>query len=140
VNLITILCNEARYKEALTIADEMLQKYPASLRFSWGKAAALFGDGRYDEAENVYRYILERVEAEPFDNHYNAVLCHFWLAKIYLKMKRYTESVAECNRMGYYNLDEDIKKRLGKFYAEAGRVRGQAKAASIKNPEAEIVP
>lgn len=140
VALITILCNEARYKDALTIADEMLRKYPASLKFSWGKAAALFGDGRYDEAENVYRYILERVEAEPFDNHYNAVLCHFWLAKIYLKMKRNTESVAECNRMGYYNLDDDIKKRLGKFYAEAGKIKEQAKAAGIKNPQAEIVP
>jgi pentatricopeptide repeat protein len=139
-NLISVFCNEGRYKEALAIADEMLDKFPATLKFSWGKAAALFGDGRFDESENVYRYILSRVEAEPYDNHYNAVVCHLWLAKIYLKTKRYTQSIAECNRMGYYNLADDIKKRLEKFYAEAAKVKEQAKAASVKSGTAEIVP
>ena len=139
-DLVTIYNAEGRFTDALTIADTMLARYPASLRFSWGKAAALFGLGRFDEAESIYRYALERVEAEPMDNHYNAVLCHFWLARIYLKMKRYTQSIAECNRMGYYNLDEPVKKRLERFFAEAGKVKEQAKAANIKNPEAEIVP
>ena len=140
VNLIAILCNEARYKEALTIADEMLGKYPFTLKFFWGRALALFGDGRYNEAEGVYRYILIKVEAEPYDNHYNAVVCHFWLAKIYLKTKQYTQGIAECNRMVSYNLDEDIKRRLAKYYSDAGRIKEQAKAASIKSGGAEIVP
>jgi hypothetical protein len=140
VNLIAILCNEARNKEALAIADEMLGKYPFTVRFFWGRAAALFGDGRYADAENVYRYILVRVEAEPYDNHYNAVVCHLWLAKIYLKTKRYTQSIAECNRIRYYNLDDDIKKRLEKYYADAGKIKEQAKAASIKSGGAEVVP
>ena len=139
-SLIVIFCNERRYKEALAIADEMLALYPTSLVFSWGRAKALFGDERYEESESVFQYILGRVEAESFDNHYNAVFCHFWLAKIYLKMKRYTQSIAECNRMGYYNLDEDIKKRLDKYFSEANKIKEQAKAASRKNPEAEIVP
>jgi hypothetical protein len=55
-------------------------------------------------------------------------------------MKRYTQSIAECNRMGYYNLDADIKKRLDKYFAEAGKFKEQAKAANMKNPEAEVVP
>ncbi len=139
-NLIAIYNGEGRFKEALALADEVLAKYPGSVKFSWGRAAALFGECRFEESETVYHYILERVEAEPFDNHYNAVLCHYWLAKIYLKMKRYTQSVAECNRMGYYNLDDVTKGRLGKFYGEAGKVGEQARAANIKNPQAEIVP
>jgi tetratricopeptide (TPR) repeat protein len=128
-NLIFILCNEGRYKGALAIADEMLEKFPGTLKFSWGKAAALFGIGRFEDAENMYRYILSRVESEPYDNHYNAVVCHFWLAKVYLKTKRFTQSIAECNRMGYYNLHEDIKKRLEKYFTEAVKVKDQAKAA-----------
>jgi tetratricopeptide (TPR) repeat protein len=140
VNLIGVLCNEERYKEALAVADELLEKYPFTLRFLWGRALALFGDGRYDEAENTYRYILSRVESEPFDNHYSAVVCHFWLAKIYLKTKLYTQSIAECNRVMYYNLDEDIKRRLAKYYSDAGRIKAQAKAASIKSGGTEIVP
>ena len=139
-NLVIVYNAEGRFKDALTIAEELLARYPASVKCSWGKAAALYGLGRFDEDESVYRYILERVEAEPLDNHYNAVLCHFWLARIYLKIKRYTQSIAECNRMGYYNLDEGIKKRLDKFYAEAGKIKEQAKASNVKNPEAEMVP
>jgi tetratricopeptide (TPR) repeat protein len=139
-NLVVIYNNEGQFKTALAIADQMLAKYPESLRFSWGKAAALYGLGKFDESEALYRYILGRVESEPFDNHYNAVLCHFWLAKINLKMKRYTQCVAECNRMGYYNLDESIKKRLEKWYSEANAIKDQAKAANLKNPEAEMVP
>jgi tetratricopeptide (TPR) repeat protein len=139
-DLISIQNNEQHYAGALKIAEEMLDRFPGSLIFCRGKAAALFGLCRFEEAEAVYRYILERVEAEPYDNHYNAVVCHFWLAKIYLKTKRYTQSIVECNRMGYYNLDSDIKKRLDKFFSEAAKVKDQAQAANIKNPEAEVVP
>jgi tetratricopeptide (TPR) repeat protein len=139
-DLIVIFNNEKRFQDALTIAEEMLVRFPGSLAFCWGKASALFGLGRFDEAEGLYRYVLEQVESEPYDNHYSAVVCHFWLAKIYLKMKRYTQSIAECNRMGYYNLDADIKKRLDKYFAEAGKFKEQAKAANMKNPEAEVVP
>jgi tetratricopeptide (TPR) repeat protein len=139
-NLVSIFNGEGRFKEALTLSDEVLAKYPGSVKFSWGRAAALFGLGRFDESEIVYHYIIERVEAEPFDNHYNAVLCHYWLGKIYLKTKRYTQSIAECNRMQYYNLDDVTKRRLEKYFVEAAKVREQAKAANIKNPQAEIVP
>jgi tetratricopeptide (TPR) repeat protein len=139
-DLVAILNNEKRYGEALTIAEEMLARFPGSLVFCRGRAAALFGLGRFDESEAVYRFILERVEAEPVDNHYNAVICHFWLARIYSKLKRHTLSIAECNRMGYYNLDGDIKKRLDKYFSEAARLKDQAQAANIKNPETEVVP
>ncbi len=139
-DLVAIYNNEGQCKAALAIANEMLEKFPEALRFLWGKAAALYLLGKFDESESVYRSILGRVEADQFDNHYNAVLCHYWLARIYLKMKRYTQSIAECNRMGYYNLDDAIKKRLGKFYTDAAAVKDQAEAANIKNPEAEIVP
>ncbi|HUI93452.1 MAG TPA: tetratricopeptide repeat protein [Chitinivibrionales bacterium] len=133
VNLIDILCNEARYKEALALADELLEKYPFTLKFFWGRGAALYGSGRYNEAEGVYRYILIRVEAEPFDNHYNAVVCHYWLAKIYYKTRQYTESIAECNRMLYYTPDVDTKRRLAKYYSEAARIRAQAHSESVKS-------
>jgi|WetSurMetagenome_2_1015567.scaffolds.fasta_scaffold00149_14 tetratricopeptide (TPR) repeat protein len=139
-NLMAIYNGEGRFKKALALADEVLVRFPGSVKFSWGRAAALFGEERFDESEAVYRYILARVEAEPFDNHYNAVLCHFWLAKIYLKTQRYTQSIAECNRMQYYALDDLTKRRLEKHFVEAGKMREQAKAANVRNPQAEIVP
>jgi tetratricopeptide (TPR) repeat protein len=140
VSLIAILTNEKRYEEAAKICDEMLAKYPTTLVFCWGKARALFGMERYEDAEQAYQYILSRVESEAIDNHYNAALCHLWLAKTYLKMKRYTQSTAECNRMNYYNFDNEIKKRLDKYFSEANSIKDQAKAASLKKQEAEFTP
>jgi tetratricopeptide (TPR) repeat protein len=140
VNLIAILINEKRYEEAAKICDEMLLKYPTTLAFCWGKAQALFGLERYEDAKQVYEYILGRVESEPIDNHFNATVCHFWLAKIFLKMKGYTQSVAECNRMNYYKFDDEIKKRLDKYFSEANSIKDQARAAGLKMQEAEFTP
>jgi hypothetical protein len=139
-SLIFVLNNEHRFRESLIIAEEMLARYPGALVFCQGKAAALFGLGRYGEAESVYRFILSRVESEQYDNHYNAVICHFWLAKIYLKMKWYTQSIAECNRMEYYKITNDIRNRLGKYFSDAGKIKSESRAASIGKTGAEMAP
>ncbi len=139
-HLISILCNEGRFGDALTICDEMLERYPTTLVFYWGRGEALFGMERYDEAERIFQYILSRVEAEANDNHYNAVLCHFWLAKIYLKKKQFTQSTAECNRMHYYKLEIEIRKRLDKYFNEANTFKDEAQKASLSKQEGEFKP
>jgi tetratricopeptide (TPR) repeat protein len=140
VTLIDIFINENRYKEALAIAEGMLKEYQNTLVFHWGKAKALYGLKRYNEAEGEYKYILSRVEAEPFDNHYNAVVCHYWLAKIEFLLERYTQCIAECNRMGYYDFDSDVKKRLEKYFNDALSVKKQALAVRAKNYDNTLSP
>ena len=139
-HLIPILCNEGRFSEALNICDEMLERYSTTLVFYWGRGQALFGMERFEEAERIFQYILSRVEAEAIDNHYNAALCHFWLAKIYLKQKQYTQSIAECNRMHYYKLDVEIRKRLDKYFSEANSFKEKSLAASLSKREGEFKP
>jgi len=139
-HLIAVFLNEKQYAEALNLCDELLERYPTMLAAYWSKAAALYGLKRYDQSEQMYQYILSRVEAEPVDNHYNAVVCHFWLAKIYHSMKRYTQVIAECNRINYYKLDEEIKKRLEKFFAEAITLKNAAEAATRGKLEGEFKP
>jgi tetratricopeptide (TPR) repeat protein len=138
--LIPVLCNENRFTEALAVCDEMLEHYPTTLVFYWGRGAIFFGMERYEEAKRIYEYVLSRVEAEPLDNHFNAVLCHFWLAKIFLRQKLYTQSLAECNRMQNYKLDGEIRKRLDKYFQEAMKLRSQAQEASINKQEGEYRP
>ncbi len=125
--LVDILINESRYSEALDIAEKMLVKYPGSIIFSWGKARALFGLDRYDESFIVFRALLSKVESDPNDNHYTASLCHLWMAKIEMKRGNYSQAIAECNRVGYYDFEEGIRKRLEKQFSEAANIR---KAAS----------
>jgi tetratricopeptide (TPR) repeat protein len=134
-NLITILINEKRFNEALDICNEMLEKYPATLMFYWGKAEAFYWLEKYDQSEQLYHYILSRVEAESIDNHYNAVLCHLWLARIYLKKKMYTQAIAECNRMKNYKIDAGIMARLDKYFSEANSIKKESEAATLSRQE-----
>lgn len=127
--LVDILINESRFQEALNIAEKMIQKYPGSVIFNWGRARALFGLKRFDESMEVFRAVLSKVESNPFDNHYTASFCHLWMAKIELERGNYSQAVAESNRVGYYDFDEDIKNRLEKQFSDAGSIR---KAANSK--------
>ncbi|MBD3320883.1 MAG: hypothetical protein GF350_07315 [Chitinivibrionales bacterium] len=139
-SLVEVLLHEKRFGEALQIANEMLQKYPSSLVFYWGRAKALYGERKYTLAEKAFRYILGRVESEAFDNHYNAALCHLWLAKVNMGLQRYTQCIAECNRMKHYRFSLKVKKRLESDFGEAEELRKRAKAAKLKSPEPRFVP
>ncbi|MBD3346688.1 MAG: tetratricopeptide repeat protein [Chitinivibrionales bacterium] len=139
-SLVAVLNNEKRYREAIKVANEMLKKYPNSLVFHWGMAKALYGNRQYKEAEKAFRYILGRVEAESFDNHYNASRCHLWLAKIHFSLQQYTQCVAECNRMKHYQFDSKVEKRLEPQFSEAEEIKKQALAARLKSPQPTFVP
>lgn len=124
--LVDILINESRYSEALDIAEKLLHKYPGSIIFNWGKARALFGLDRYDESMMVFRALLSKIESDPDDNHYTASLCHLWMAKIEMKRGNYSQAITECNRVGYYDFEERIKKRLERQLSEAESIRKAA--------------
>ncbi|NLL12193.1 MAG: tetratricopeptide repeat protein [Fibrobacter sp.] len=124
--LVDILINESRYSEALDIAERLLLKYPGSIIFNWGKARALFGLERYEESMKVFRALLSKVESDPHDNHYTASLCHLWMAKIEMKLGNYSQAITECNRVGYYDFEEGIRKRLEKQFSEAADIRKAA--------------
>ncbi len=126
VALLDILINENRFAEALKIAEKMLLKYPTSIIFNWGKARALFGLKRYEESMEAFRAVLSKVESDQHDNHYTASLCHLWLAKIELELGNYSQAITESNRVGYYDFEEGIKKRLEKQFSEAASIRREA--------------
>jgi tetratricopeptide (TPR) repeat protein len=138
--LVSIYCNEKRYGDALDLSQRMIEKFPNSLVFYWGKGEALLGSGRFEEAEEVYAYLLARVEAESYDNHYNAVTCHYWIAKIALVTKNYTQCIAECNRMRYYRLARDVASRLEKYLDDSESIRKQAMAARARSAQSELIP
>ncbi|MDD5673266.1 MAG: hypothetical protein PHC61_03815 [Chitinivibrionales bacterium] len=126
--LVRILCREGRYAEGLKICDTFLEKYPASLFFLWGKAGALWGLQRYEEAEKTYRAVLSGVEAENLDNHCAAIICNYWLAKIYRQTGRAVQCVAECNRMEFYKISEEVAPRVKDYLSKAAQLRKEAAA------------
>ncbi|NLE01049.1 MAG: tetratricopeptide repeat protein [Fibrobacter sp.] len=131
--LIDILLNESRFNDALQIANELEKMYPNCTLAKWGQAKALFGIKEYTKSANIFNEILNKVESASVDNHYNAALCHLWLAKIELAKGNYTEAVAQCNRMSYYEFEDQIRKRLEKPLNEAAGIKKQAISKSGRN-------
>ncbi|MBD3392156.1 MAG: hypothetical protein GF418_08765, partial [Chitinivibrionales bacterium] len=113
-NLVPILNNEKRYREALAAAEGMLARYPNCLVFKWGRAEAKLGLGEPDAAEKEFKQILERVESQDVDNRYNVVRCRYFLARTYFRQKHYARCRDECRRIQRYELDTDTKRRLEK--------------------------
>jgi tetratricopeptide (TPR) repeat protein len=122
-HLVSILCNEKRFSEALAIADKMLARYPRSLLFTWGHAQALYGLGRFHEAEGNFQTILLRVQNEAFQDNYSAVMCHFYLAGSYYAQKQNQRAREELSRMDALGLSDVSRKRLEETFKQAAVLR-----------------
>jgi tetratricopeptide (TPR) repeat protein len=125
-SLIDILINEDSCARALTIANESLEHYPLSQVFILGKARALFGVHKFEEAEIEFRRILTNVEVDPNEGHAMIALCHFWLAKIDFALERFAECITECDLMTTYEFEDDSKKLLTKNFDEAETLKKKA--------------
>jgi len=124
--LIDVFINEKRYDDALNVATDMGKKYPKALSFMWGRAAALHGLKRYDEAAAVYKAIYAKCENDPNTNHYNAVKARVGMAKAYLALGKNSEALEQANAVIAYQLSKDIKKRLDSDLSEANAIKKKA--------------
>ncbi|MFP4165294.1 MAG: tetratricopeptide repeat protein [Chitinispirillaceae bacterium] len=126
MGLIDIYNNEKRYSEAVQLAAKMIKKHPRALVFYWGRARALTGLNKHDDAVKVYRYILSRLQSDALNNHYNAVLCRLGIARNYIAAKAYDAALKELKIVKNYNLSRHIEKRLEKQLKEAKSLRKEA--------------
>ena len=121
--LIEILINENRIEEALPIAEKMVMLYPTSTMFLWGKGRILFGLGHLDEAQKIFSFLLKRYESDNIDNHFNSILCHYWLARIAFVQENYKNSLEQVTAMEAYQCSDNIKKLLDKYFSESHSMR-----------------
>jgi tetratricopeptide (TPR) repeat protein len=128
--LMDIYLNEELYDQALTLANEMVRKYPRAIVFQWGRARALQGLKRHDEAITVYRQVLTRVEADPNTNHYNAIQCRIGMARNMAALGRNQEVIEQFTAINNYTLTKDIRKRLDSVFTEANTLRRRAERSS----------
>jgi tetratricopeptide (TPR) repeat protein len=121
--LIDIYMNENRFGDAMSVAEEMGRKYPRSISFMWGRAAALHGLKKYEEAAAAYKAIYAKCENDPGANHYNAIKARMGMAKAYIALGKNAEALEQVNAVSGYQLSKDIKKRLDPDLSEADRIR-----------------
>lgn len=126
--LIDILNNEKRYDEALAFANSLLKAYPSCSMFLWGKGKALAGTGKLADAEYIFTQLLKKYESDEENNHYNEILCHFWIARMKLSRSMYAEAIAECIICERLDISADIKKRLESVFRDVADIKHRAKS------------
>jgi hypothetical protein len=126
-HLVAILINEKRFKEALELADTMLQRYAHSFLFAWGRSQALLGLGRYADAEAGFQAILRRIQGEGFKNNYCLAMCRYYLSKVYFGQKNFPRCIKEIENFTALTFPDDTRKRLEETIADVAVMR---KAAS----------
>ncbi len=126
LSLVDILINEKRYNEALKVAEEGLAYYPNATLFMSGKARALYFLNEYEKAVDLFRKIIRKTETESFNNHYTTAMCHFYLAKIKKKKKKYVQAITECNIINNYSFEPSNSKRMDATLTEVKSINKQA--------------
>ncbi|KMQ52676.1 hypothetical protein CHISP_0445 [Chitinispirillum alkaliphilum] len=126
VTLIEVFVNEKRYAEALSISDEMLQKYPQSMAFLFGRAHSLKELKRYDEAVNAYKKILSIVTNQTPNNGYNETICRLALAQIYMEQENFSAAIEQCNLISNISFSNAIRRRLSDELSLVNNIQRQA--------------
>lgn len=124
--LVWIYIEEEEYGKALSLSQELCGLYPSGRGFLWGMARALWGKGDWKWAEDVYRRILNSVEAQEFDNHYNAVECRYWIARCLFNRMKYPNCIRECQTIFRYELDPSVRRRLKEILEETAQLLSRA--------------
>ncbi len=127
-DLVKILNYQKRYKEALVVADELLERYPGNLVLRWGRAEALLGLGKIAQAEKEYVSMRALISRENFDAAYNEFLVLHYIAKIHLEQERYAECLSVCKVIDRLKLSADNRKRLEKQIGETGAMKKEARS------------
>ena len=125
--------NEKRYGEVITIANEVLKKYPSNFKCYWEKAKAQISKGDYEKAEKNFKIILKRIQAEPFESNYNAVLCHYYLLESYFAQKKYVQCQKEFNAIKSLSLSSIEQKRLEKKLEKASTLQRKSRKGSASH-------
>jgi len=124
--LVWIYIEEGEYGKALSLSEELCRRYPSGRSALWGMARALWGEGDWKGAEDVYRRILESVEAVELNNHFNAIECRYWIARSLYNRREYSDCIKECQAIFRYDPPPVVRKRLKERLEGAAQLLSQA--------------
>lgn len=125
--LIAVLNNEKKYKEALATADRLLEKFPGNLGVSRLKADALFGLGRYEQLSQLLGTMSQNIAAAQFETETNQSLLLFQQARLHLAMGEKQKCRNVCDRLLNLNLPDVEKKRLEEMFEEVKAMQRKAR-------------
>jgi tetratricopeptide (TPR) repeat protein len=102
--LIWVYINEKQYGQAITLADEMIKKYPDGLTFLWPLGQAYFELGDYRQAIIIFTKIKNKLSTNP-GNYFNIIEASNYLYQSYKSQQTDTGNA----RTNICRLAEELK-------------------------------
>jgi tetratricopeptide (TPR) repeat protein len=97
--LIYVLTDYNKAKEATIYADSLMERYPRSQFMLWAAAHAYSKNQNYTRAIFVFEKLSRLLEEDPNPNPSHLIKCGYKLADLYIQQYRYQECFAECTRI-----------------------------------------
>jgi len=97
--LIYILTDYKKAKEAIVYADTLVQRYPRSQFMLWAAAHAYSKNKNHTRAIFVFEKLSRLLEEDPNPNPSHLIKCGYKLADLYMQKSWYQECFAECTRI-----------------------------------------
>lgn len=108
-NLLTLMYNQGKYEQVISTANEAISILPNELEFLFPKANALAKMLRNEEAELVFKLLIERRPQEA--------IYYANLGVLYHHQKKYKESAV------YYEKAIDLNPKLERIQGALDKVR-----------------
>ena len=121
--LIWMYINEKMFDRAISLAQNMQNKYQEGKSFLWTLATAYYEKSDWTNALFLYREILGRIESQidaatssgndPKNpsNYFNWIECKFHIASCLFNLGKFEECILICEQIQNQQLDEKTKER-----------------------------
>ncbi len=129
--LVWISIDHGNVSEALQWALKGLNKYPNSRFFLWGVAKTYFNLQQYENAIKYYQFILNTVQQEELNNHYNEIICYYKLAQCHFNLEQYDITASYLRKTRTIKLDPKIKTRLKEIYTKLEELQKKLDALEV---------
>jgi hypothetical protein len=106
--MVWVLINEKEYEKAITLSQEMFDRYPEGSFFLWPMAESYYKSKQFLEAAGRYMLLLDRLRKEP-GNYFNIIEAVYYLHQCY---NRSGDNKKAAEILTYFNsIKEEIPQK-----------------------------
>ena len=132
--LIYILLDYGKTKEALKYARLVVRKYPQSQFMWWANAHAFYKDGDLRQAEKSYRILYHLIEADNNKNLNHLLKCQYRRAEIARQLNEYARCIDYCEMILGYSKKSGLNDQAREILSEAEDLRSECSQLLTARP------
>jgi tetratricopeptide (TPR) repeat protein len=125
--LIYILLDYGKTKEAVELAEIVIKKYPDSQFMWWATAHAYFKDGDYQQADKSYEKLYSLILNDKNKNLNHLLKCQYKRAQIAKYQDNYKQCLQRCDEILIYSEQPFLSAEVRKIVSETEDLRAECR-------------